>query len=180
MRTRSFKFLWILGSACALAACDAKPAADTPAAAPAPVRYEDYEAPPPMLSAGPISERARGIFSDFGERWRYSDVRYIGKLVIGPDYLAIYQFDFVNPQSKHGTQLIALLRNGTEFVGRYAVNGHGSGTEAVVTGLDGATIIFTCDDPPPQRVERFTFSGRNLPATLPLCGKEATLETDGI
>ena len=168
----------MLGGACALAGCDANPATDTSAAAP--VRYKDYKAPPPMSSAGPISERARRIFSDFGERWRYSDVRYIGKLVIGPDYLEIYQFDFVNPQSKHGTQLIALLWNGTEFVGRYAVNGHGSGTEAVVTGLVGATMTFTCDDPPPLRVERFTFSGRNLPAKLRLCGREASLETDGI
>lgn len=133
-----------------------------------------------MPSAAPISESAQRIFSGFHERWDDSYVRYIGKITAGTAHFEVYQFDFVNPQTNHGTQLIALLRNGKEFAGRYAINGHGSGTEAVVTGLEGSTIIFTCDDPPPRRVERITIISRELPPKLLLCGKSATLETDGI
>lgn len=164
-----------------LAGCEAGDDADAPAAMSAGPPREEYEAPPPMPSFGPISDQARRIFSDFGGRWDHSDVRYIGKLVVRGDSLEIYQFDFVNPQSNHGTRLIALLWNGREFVGRYAIAGHAAGSDAVVTGLDGSTIIFTCDEPPPhQRVERVTIKDRALPSKLWLCGTEASLETDGI
>lgn len=140
----------------------------------------DYTPPEPLRSAGPIPKQAHRILSDFGGRWHDSDVRYIGRIAVGSGYFELYYFDFVNPQTHHGTQLIAFLWDGKEFAGRYAINGHASGTEAVVTGLEGATITFTCDEPPPQRVERITIDNRRLPPQFWLCGKRATLQTDGI
>lgn len=121
-----------------------------------------------MAAAGPVPPYAKQILES-RDRAKSSDITYLGRAVYGAGYYEVYRLDFINPQSKHGTRFISLIRDGSSLAGSFAINGHASATEAEITSIEGDIIIFSCG----SWTDRVKVV-KDIPSKLMLCGMQVS------